>query len=172
MTKGDLGIRTTPIVPIVTERIILRALTSADLSSVHSILSDEMTARDVSWRQESREAASAWLERRIRDESIYGMSMWAVEDRHSGEVIGLVGPFPKGEATTEIGYVIHAAHWNRGYATEAVCCAVRSLTATGCRLYATIRPSNKASVRVAGKAGLHWMRSYEDQKGEMHVYES
>lgn len=158
-------------VPLMTERLHIRALTRSDLDGVHRILSDERTTQNVSWRQESREAASTWLDRRIRDEATRGMSMWALEHRLSGELIGLAGPFPRDESSIELGYVVHASHWGKGYASEAVYSIVDALTSAGHRLYATIRPSNEDSIRVASKSGFQFVRSYHDKRGEMCVYE-
>ncbi len=57
--------------------------------------------------------------------------------------------------TIELGYVIAPAHWNRGYATEALAAALEALFALG---YAAVRAgffeSNAASRRVMEKCGL------------------
>ena len=121
--------------------------------------------------QETKEAASEWLNRRIRDEAERGMSMWAIETRHNRELIGLAGPFPRDEPNIELGYVIHARHWGNGFASEAVYCLVNTLTSAGHSLSATIRPWNHKSIRVASKAGFQFVQSYNDERGKMHVYE-
>jgi ribosomal-protein-alanine N-acetyltransferase len=63
---------------------------------------------------------------------------------------------PTTDGTIEIGYGVHAAHRNRGYATEAV----RALVAWALgqeavtRVIARCDPKNAPSIRVLEKAGL------------------
>jgi [ribosomal protein S5]-alanine N-acetyltransferase len=126
----------------------------------------------MSWRQTSREAAQAWLERRMRDEQLHGVSMWAVEDRELHQLIGLCGFFPRGEPELALGYVITALLWGRGLASEAVTAAVGAALAAGYQVYATIRPWNTASLRVAEKVGLQRSGSIEDERGELLVFKT
>lgn len=58
-----------------------------------------------------------------------GLGLWAVEVVATGEFIGFVGLWrPRFEAhftpTVEVGWRLAAAHWGRGYATEAARAAV------------------------------------------------
>jgi RimJ/RimL family protein N-acetyltransferase len=82
------------MVPLITERLLLRALRESDLECVFAILNDETTTAGVSWRQRTREDAGAWLARRIESQRSLGVSVWGVEDRSSAEVVGLCGFFP------------------------------------------------------------------------------
>lgn len=157
-------------ISIATKRLILRDLTGDDLDAVFDILSDEATTAGRSWRQPTRARAKAWLSRRIADQQAHGMSMWAVEEQQSGAVVGLCGFFPRGEPALEIGYVIHARYWGRGFATEAATAAVQHACRTGHSVCATIRPSNRASIRVAEKAGLAFVETIQDTKGELFLY--
>ena len=63
---------------------------------------------------------------------------------------------PTADGTVEIGYGVHGAHRNRGYATEAVRALVAwALGQEGVtRVTARCDPENAASVRVLEKAGL------------------
>jgi RimJ/RimL family protein N-acetyltransferase len=140
-----------------------------DLEAVFGILTDETTTADVSWRQHTRENAKIWLERRVADERGHGMSMWAIDNRANGEMIGLCGFFPR-ESQLELGYVVHARFWRRGFATEAVTAAVQNAVRAGHRIYATIRSGNHASIRVAESAGLRLSGKSEDARGELLVY--
>ena len=99
--------------------------------------------------------------------------MWAVEVLATGEMVGLCGFFPHdGAEETEVGYVIKAPLWGRGYATEATQAAVASALLAGLPLYATIRPWNTGSIRVAERAGLWLDERIEDDRGQLLVYRS
>lgn len=163
---GDISLK-----PISTERLVLRPLTEDDEEAVFRILNDETTTAGVSWRQPTREGARAWLHRRIEDDRTRGASMSAVEQRGTSEVVGLCGFFPR-ESQLELGYVIHAQFWRRGFAKEAVRACVEQAVRSGYRIYATIRPMNGASIRVAESAGLRLTRKIEDDRGGLLVYES
>jgi RimJ/RimL family protein N-acetyltransferase len=161
------------LVPLTTERLRLRALTVADHPKVFDVLGDEQTTARVSWRQPDLESARAWLERRIEEQREHRVSMWAVEALTTGEMIGLCGFFSHAGANeTEVGYVIKARLWGRGYATEAAQAAVASAAQAGHRLYATIRPWNIGSIRVAERAGLRLDERIEDDRGQLLVYRS
>jgi len=162
-----------PLVPLTTDRLRLRALTVADHAEVFDVLGDEPTTARVSWRQPDPESARAWLDRRIEDQRRNGLSMWAVEALALGEMVGLCGFFSHdGVYETELGYVIKAPLWGRGYATEAAQAAVASALQAGHRLYATIRPWNIGSIRVVERAGLRLDESTEDDRGQLLVYRS
>jgi RimJ/RimL family protein N-acetyltransferase len=157
------------MVPLITERLLLRALRESDLECVFAILNDETTTAGVSWRQHTREDAGAWLARRIESQGSLGVSMWGVEDRSSAEIVGLCGFFPH-ESQLELGYVIHARFWGRGFATESARACVEHALRAGHRICATIRPGNRSSLRVAEKAGLHFNSNIRDERGELLVY--
>jgi len=129
-------------------------LTTADLTSVFAILGDQATTGQVSWHQPDLQSAANWLSRRIDQENMHGFSMWAVETRQDGTVIGLCGFFPSDAEEIELGYVATAALWGQGYATEAAGAAVDAALSEGYQVYATIRPSNSRSLRVVHRAGL------------------
>jgi RimJ/RimL family protein N-acetyltransferase len=156
---------------ILTERLVLRPLSENDEEAVFGILNDETTTAGVSWRQHTREGARAWLDRRIENERTRGVNMWAVEQRSSSEVVGLCGFFPS-ESQLELGYVIHARFWRRGFAKEAARACVEQAVRSGYCIYATIRPMNRASVRIAESAGLRLTRKIEDERGGLLLYEA
>ncbi len=143
------------------------------MAGVFDILSDEETTARVSWRQTSRESASAWLRKRMAAEAEHGLSMWAVEMLKNRELIGLCGflPRPKDD-DLELGFVIKACYWGNGYATEAVRAAVGAVVGEERRVYATIRPWNVGSIVVAERAGLKPDGELQDERGTLIVYRS
>lgn len=71
----------------------------------------------------------------------------------------------------ELGWVIHPAHWGRGYATEAVRSAIDLLRREGFGLvYAGAFETNAASIRVMQKCGMRLLDKTEDldYRGKTH----
>lgn len=109
----------------------------------------------------------------MEQEQRHGLSMWAVELLESSEMVGLCGFFPhKQSDEIEIGYVIKACSWGKGYASEAAVAAVDAVHAAGILIYATIRPGNLGSIRVAERVGLKADGQVEDERGPLLVFRS
>ncbi len=71
-----------------------------------------------------------------------------------GTLIGFVNDVEMGEVM-ELGYVIHPAHWNRGYATEMLRAIIDHLEDMGVSCLKTGAFSeNGASIRVMEKCGM------------------
>ncbi|MER7215064.1 MULTISPECIES: GNAT family N-acetyltransferase [Streptomyces] len=86
-------------------------------------------------------------------------------ERCSGLVVGSIGLFwPPSEGILEIGYGIVASRRGRGYAPEATrALAEFALTAPGVHtVFANVKLSNPASVRVLEKAGFHRWATEDD----------
>ncbi len=77
--------------PLVTERLLIRPFRPSDLHPLHAMWSDPEVGRWVGGTherlQESREELGQHLDHQAR----HGFSFWAVEERESGDVVGLVG---------------------------------------------------------------------------------
>ncbi len=73
----------------------------------------------------------------------------------SSALIGFVNDVEIGNDRIELGYVIHPAFWNRGYATEMLGTVIRALLANR---FSTVRAGaffeNTASLRVMEKCGM------------------
>lgn len=160
------------LAPIITSRLRLRALEATDAAAVFDVLGDSRTTELVSWQQPTLASTSEWIQRRIRDEERHGISMWAVEDRETDELVGLCGFFPKRDDVVEIGYVIQARHWGHGYGIEAAGAALDALmTAQPAKtIVATIRAYNVWSLAVARQVGLRQIDHYDDERGKMLVF--
>jgi RimJ/RimL family protein N-acetyltransferase len=151
--------------PLTTERLRLRPATLDDLDAWLAISRDAETAW---WGEPSStlEDARASLERQIANQEHYGFSLWPVELKLAGTVIGAAGlqHLADGEEI-EVGYRFLREHWGRGYATEAARAAIRfAFDEIGLdRLVAVTLPTNRASRRVMEKCGLSFV-------GVMQVY--
>ncbi|HYZ20483.1 MAG TPA: GNAT family N-acetyltransferase [Gaiellaceae bacterium] len=142
--------------PLETERLRLREATLADLGVWHEIAHDAERA----WfgePQATLDESRAKLELRIAHQERHGFSLWPVELKASGEVVGLAGLVHLEDGPEiEVGYRFLEPHWGNGYATEAA----RAAIAFGFdelrldRIVAVTLPDNYGSRRVLEKCGL------------------
>lgn len=154
-------IRETP--RIETERLVLREWRKADFRPYHAILShpdvhrhfgpNPMTAEEA-WRRLTS-FAGGW--------QFLGFGMWAVEEKSSGKLAGIVGLFnawrglePEFGEEPEMGWIFAAETHGQGYATEACRAtldwAEANLDPTS--IWAIIAPANAPSIRLAEKLGF------------------
>lgn len=107
--------------PLVTDRLIVRAPRPEDLDPLRELFGDAEAMRYVGsgkpW-DESRMAES--LDRKIEQLPARGFTLYTVERRSDGRVLGDCGlnVWPD-TGETEIGWRFAREHWGRGYATEA-----------------------------------------------------
>lgn len=141
-----------------TPRLRLRELTPGDLDFVATMLADPEVMRYYP-KTYSRAEAREWLDRQIARYRAHGHGLWLVEDPATGQSIGQVGLLlqqVEGQIEPEIGYLIHAPFWRRGYATEAALGVRRHAWGVLARrrLISLIRPENLPSQGVARKLGM------------------
>lgn len=103
------------------------------------------------------------------------LDLWPVEERPSGRLVGHCGLLPKqveGKEETELVYVIAAADWGRGYATEiAFALRDQAFGPLGLRrLIALIHPENLASEKVARRVGMRLERELTRAGGARRLY--
>jgi RimJ/RimL family protein N-acetyltransferase len=126
-----------------------------DADAVFGIFGDAQTTAAVSWGHPSIRHTGRWIESRMRDEARGGgFTMWLLERKDDRAPVGLAGFLTPRGSVLELAYIIRADEWGHGYATEAVSAAMALARDTGRGVFATIRPANAGSIRVAEKAGL------------------
>lgn len=161
-----------------TERLLLRRFCLADESALRSVFEDPEVMRYGDGAQ-STEWIHNWLHECLEAyQKNPDIGAWAVVEKDRALPIGYCGlfyyPDVCGTPEIEIGYRLARAWWGSGYATEAVT-AVRDygFNKLGLpRLIALIDPKNRASVRVAEKAGMHYENEvmFEGYTHPDHVY--
>jgi ribosomal-protein-alanine N-acetyltransferase len=151
--------------PLATERLRLRPATLDDLDTWLAISRD---AEQVWWGEprSTLDDARANLQNNVTNEERHRFSLWPVELRPTGDMIGLTGlQHLAGGPEVEVGYRFLRDHWGHGYATEAATAAIRfgfdELELD--RIVAVTMPTNQASRRVMEKCGL-------TEVGVMQVY--
>jgi RimJ/RimL family protein N-acetyltransferase len=147
-----------------TERLILRHFRTSDAQAMDRVLGDAYVMRFGEGPQ-TADRVRFWIRREITDRyPTWGFGKWAVVEKLGGAVMGYCGlarftdRVLPGEV--EIGYRLARAHWGKGYATEAARAAVAHAFGTLQlpRVIAMIDPENVASLRVAEKLGMRYVR--------------
>ena len=104
--------------PLDTARLRLRPATLDDLDTWLAISRDAEQA----WWGEPRskiDAARANIEKQLTSQEHHGFSLWSVELRTSGAMIGLTGLQHLADGPEiEVGYRFLRDYWGNGYATE------------------------------------------------------
>ncbi len=153
--------------PIVTERLTLRAYEAADLGDLHAVVYSDEQAMALLGGPRDLAGTRAALERSIRQQREDGFSFWPVIERESGALIGEAGLFPLTPEGAEVslGYAFGPRYWGRGYATEASRAVLaEAFGALGLdRVVAITRDANTGSRNVLRKLGFR-------AEGSRHVW--
>ncbi|HEY9552053.1 GNAT family N-acetyltransferase [Allosphingosinicella sp.] len=158
VTGGDGGI---PV--LTTERLLLRAPSADDLDASAAMWSNPEVVRHIGGKPFTREEVWSRILRARGLWSMLGYGYWAVYDRDSDRFVGDVGfadfhrDFtPSIEGIPEMGWVLDPWCHGRGYASEAVKAAIRwgEAELSAPEFSCIIDPDNRASIKVAEKAGF------------------
>lgn len=154
-----------------TQRLTLREYRTADFDAFADHLADPESAahlaladRQTAWRIFAAQAG-LWL--------LQGAGWWAVEARHSGELVGNVGVFFRGASTVmEIGFNTYRTFWDHGFATEAAEAVLNyAFEVRGeSKIHALIAPGNAASLKVAQRLGATFDTETDIQGQAIGVY--
>lgn len=146
------------MIPVLeTERLVLRGMKPEDFESFAGFYATEASRfvggpdeRHAVWRRMAA-YAGCW--------ALRGFGKFVVEDKASGRVAGLVGPwFPEGWPEPEISWTVLPEFQGRGIAAEA---AARSLRHAYDELgwttaISAIAPGNDRSIRLAERLGASY----------------
>jgi RimJ/RimL family protein N-acetyltransferase len=143
---------------IETERLRLRPITPDDVPALHAIYAHPDVERWIGPHLASELAVE--VGKQIALQEARGFSMFALEDRATGELLGDCGlqPLELKGPEIEIGWDLAPHAWGRGYATEAARAVLARAFAEPSwgldEVIAVVDPANSASQRVAEKAGM------------------
>jgi [ribosomal protein S5]-alanine N-acetyltransferase len=142
-----------------TERLRLRTWEPTDFLDAFDLWGNPEVMRYVGDPIPDHETARRTLERASQAQLDHGVSLWAVVEKASGEIVGacgfhLVSDWP----VLELAYHIKPAHWRRGFATEAGrACVQYGVNILGAvKITAAVDAGNTASRRVLEKLGFHY----------------
>ena len=146
------------IVPerIETDRLILRVFQDEDWRDLHEYYSDEIATRFTLPRKLSQLETWLYMCGMIGHWRIRGYGPYAVEEKVSGKVLGLVGFwYPNKWPSPEIKWALARQHWGKGFASEAA----RAVQRAGreyipdISLISLIHQENVASINLAVAIG-------------------
>jgi RimJ/RimL family protein N-acetyltransferase len=147
--------------PILTERLVLRAFTIADLDEVYAMQSDEESVRYLEWGPRSREEVAESLAKKMAATAIHGegdsLSLAVILPETGKLVSDVVLQFVSAEHRRgEIGFIVHPDHGGEGYTTEASRELLRiAFEDLGLRrVIAQVESRNVACMRVLEKLGM------------------
>lgn len=148
----------------------LRPITEAEKAVMLELLTDGQIKQTYMLPDFPSTEDAAPLFRRLcglsREESHFVRGIFAEEN-----LVGFLNDVEIQNGTIELGYVIHPAHWGRGYATAALQEAISQLFSLGYReVIAGAFAENPASIRVMEKAGMIRMDKREEieYRGKTH----
>jgi RimJ/RimL family protein N-acetyltransferase len=158
---------------LISSRLQLTAFTEADTLELHDLFADPHTHTIGSGPFHAVEQTEQWIANRVLAQREHGLCWYALRDRAGGPLIGNCGMLKgrTGYVEPEIGYLIRASHRGQGYATEAAAAVVQECLLAGLtRVWATIRPANTGSRRVAEGLGMRVDRAETDHRGDLLYY--
>lgn len=149
-----------------TLRLIIRPIDERDAAGLHRIFSDPEAMKFIPGGASDDMGRVHRSIQRSRDrEAATGMTLWAVENKASGEFMGQCGIVPVDGKGPEIELVYHFARpfWGNGYATESARAVTDYAFSTLKleRLLGLTFPANVASQRVLEKTGFAFAREAE-----------
>lgn len=142
-----------------TERLVVRSLQIHDTDMLHTF----MGRKEVMYAWEhgfTKEEVREWIDRQIYRYYSEGIGYLGVALRDNPEVLigqaGLMRTTINGNEVVEMGYIFDNTYWHNGYATEVaehiLAYAFDYLHLPA--VYCSIRPENKASIRMAERLGM------------------
>lgn len=162
---------------ITTERLILRAAESADITALYeNVFSDpEVMAQAFYGKTFDLAEASAFFESNF-DFSGTGKKLGVLTLKESGEIIGFSGLLPCNvldDQDFEIGFVLGRRYWRKGYATEIGEAQITfGFEVLACRrLLGVVLPDNAASKAALIKSGMQYHSMVDTEtRGTREVY--
>ena len=143
-----------------TERLTLEPLVAAHAAALYPLMADPrlyaFVPGDLPASEEALRAHYTRLESRLSPDGGEQWLNWALRRRAHGVYVGRVEATVQADGDAWVAYMIGAAYWGQGFATEAVRRLVEGLFADSHirRLRATVDTRNAASMRVLDRLGF------------------
>ena len=162
-------LKTQPI--LVTKRLTLRAIEGKDEEDMLDLLTNTEVGKTYMLPEFAQREDARPLFEKLKDLSadngrfVYGICL-------NGKLIGMLNDVEIDGVRVELGYVIHPAYQNQGYATEALTAGIDSLFQAGISTVETVAfEENSASMRVMEKSGMHRIPRTDqiDYRGNTHT---
>lgn len=148
----------------------LKTLRESDWEVMAQLLTDTAVKQTYMLPDLARTEDALPLFRRLmalsEDASHFVRGIW-----EAGQLVGFCNDVEIHNGRIEMGYVIHPAHWGKGYGTNALKLAVDALFVKGFQeILAGAFSENRASIRVMEKAGMERIDQTEEieYRGKIH----
>lgn len=149
---------------IQTQRLTLQPITDNDRAAILGILTNDVVKRTYMLPDFASEDEAKRLFVRLKELS-FASSRYVRGIFLGSLLVGFINDVGIHGTSIELGWVLHPAYHNRGYATEAVGAAMDDLFARGyTRIDAGAFEENTASIRVMEKCGME----RTDRSEEIH----
>ncbi|MCM8568578.1 GNAT family N-acetyltransferase [Gramella jeungdoensis] len=152
-----------------TSRTIIRRFQPADRDKLVELLCDRSVTRYMVFPEETltEDGASELLETTINSyETEKPLLAYAVAQKKDDGLIGVSGYHPLSNNEIEVFYAFLPEYWGKGFATEILIRLTNYVFENGdyAAIVAPITRANKASIRVAEKAGFtnHGLQQHPD----------
>ncbi|ALC81244.1 MULTISPECIES: GNAT family N-acetyltransferase [Bacillus] len=157
-----------------TDRLTLRQMRKDDINHLLEIFSDPVAMKYYpSTKDES--AANEWIDWTLSNYEKFGLGLWIVEAKETGEFLGQCGIVPQdieGTIEMEIGYLFVRSKWGNGYATEAaLACKNYGFNQLELpKLISLPDINNKPSIKVAERIGMILDKKIYKWEKDVYVY--
>ena len=148
------------ILPIRTARLALREFVPSDFAAVYAYSSDPRVTRYLFFGPRDEDGTAEYLDgllasQRERPRTRFEL---AVEEPASGRVIGACDLSLIERNVVDLGYMLGAQDWGKGYATEIALALIDAafFDLRAHRVISTVDINNGASIRVLEKIGMRW----------------
>jgi ribosomal-protein-alanine N-acetyltransferase len=154
--------------PLRTARLNLREFVATDFAAVHAYSSDPRVTRYLFFGPRDEQSTAEYLEELLASQRELPRTRFelAVEEIASGKLIGACDLSLVESNVVDLGYMLGAEQWGKGFATEIaqalVDAAFFDLRAQ--RVISTVDVNNAASIRVLEKIGMRWEAVYRKHR--------
>ena len=151
-----------------TPRLVLRDFTAADFDGILAYSSDPRVTRYLFFGPRDAESTAEYLDGLIESQREAPRTRFelAVVERDTQRLIGACDLSRIERGVFDLGYMLGAAHWGRGYATEIARSLAEAafLELRAARVISTVDVNNRASIRVLEKLGMRWEAVYRKHR--------
>ena len=155
-------------VPVRTARLNLREFVAADFEAVHAYSSDPRVTRYLFFGPRDADSTAEYLDELLASQREQPRTRFelAVEDSISGKLIGACDLSLVESQVVDLGYMLGAEQWGKGYATEIALALVDAafFDLRAQRVISTVDVNNAASIRVLEKIGMRWEAVYRKHR--------
>ncbi|CAG9621924.1 GNAT family N-acetyltransferase [Sutcliffiella rhizosphaerae] len=157
-----------------TERLTLREMNKDDVGNLMEIFSDPVAMKYYPSTKDKSQTME-WIEWTLNNYNQYGVGLWIVEDKVTGDFLGQCGLVPQevdGEIEMEIGYLFVRSAWGNGYATEAaLACKNYGFEQMKLRKIISLPDvDNVPSTKVAERIGMNIEKTVQKWGKEVYIY--